>query len=393
MAKIYKRSPDGTIALEDGRVPYQVPNPAYLYDLWAPLLGASPLFTYLMLARLARAKITKGIALKKLAMALGGMCDKTLKKHCVILKEMGFIKMRTPNEQERRQGICTIFQILDAPSKVTPAHVKFAQDKSWAPNRKDWEYKPLVEWLIDDEEMVEGQETWDQVEFEADEVCADEDCFEGTTSVNADSQEGNADSQQVNADLSIDSSIDSSIEQSRNRAPRASAMDRQHSLVGGNLTPSGPKKMDGDERSAYSFRFDDPNMPKVGSLVIDVVSKAGKPVSALSKNAVDDLRKAVLLKNGETELSPENMYEKYGDLFSKWVKTLPNVLTDQHSKRLTPGNMVDYIRRYDMVKWGFFAYLQTQHGVEAGTPAGSPKRRSTNAYEARREALGHDGHQ
>lgn len=162
MTAIYNRFPDGTISLKDGCKAFGVDIPAYVYDLWGPLIGIDVIGVFGMLCRLARDNKVQ-FSIEDLSSACAED-DKTFRKHLRILKTFQFIRMRTPNEQMRRLGIKTTIYILDAPSVVTPAHIEYAINEKWTPRAKGWSYRPLVRWLIDDAEADAGEEQeWDEI--------------------------------------------------------------------------------------------------------------------------------------------------------------------------------------------------------------------------------------
>ena len=157
---IYDRYKSGTISLKDGREAWRVDVPAYVYDLWCPLIGTDVVGVYGMLCRLARdKKATLGI---RELMHVCGKDSKTLRKILSILKTFGFLKMRTPNKEMRCKGIKTLYLLLDPPNRVTPTHIELAIQKGWAPQRQDWLYSPLVEWLIEDVDAG-NEEPWDEI--------------------------------------------------------------------------------------------------------------------------------------------------------------------------------------------------------------------------------------
>lgn len=168
---IYIRTED-SIALEDGRKPYDVDIPAYVYDLWMPLIGSDVIGFYGVLCRLSRGNdlMERGKGLSIADFEEATQKDrKTIAKFLQILSAMRFLRYRPPmSEAERRAGVRTKIRVLDAPTKVTNADIKFAMDKDWTPKRKNWKYKPLTDWLIK-KPQPEPETEWLDVRFEDDE--------------------------------------------------------------------------------------------------------------------------------------------------------------------------------------------------------------------------------
>jgi len=138
--QIYAREKE-MIHLIPDRKAWGVDIPAYVYDLWMPLVGSDVIAFYGVLWRLARGGVTKGLSQKELAAACK-KGNKTIARYAQILEDCGFIQTSIPNEKLRRLGFTTTYTVLDPPSFISEETIK-----KYAP---DGDYEPLCPWLVED---------------------------------------------------------------------------------------------------------------------------------------------------------------------------------------------------------------------------------------------------
>ncbi len=145
MTVLYKRDDDG-IRVLDGRKSFDVDIPAYVYDLWMPLIGSDAVGIYGFLCRLAMSGKVSRLGVKKLAKACH-IGDKTFTKQAILLRDCGFIRIKTPKEEERKRGVSTIYTVLDAPRDIS-----FETINSYTDGNPE-SYQPITWWFIDPEDQ------------------------------------------------------------------------------------------------------------------------------------------------------------------------------------------------------------------------------------------------
>lgn len=349
--KIYQKTAH-SIKLEDGRESWDVDIPAHAFDLWAPLIGTDVIGVYGMLLRLARANVTHGVGLKKLALACGGKCDKTFKEYCQILHDFGFIRMKTPSEEQRKMGVSTIFRLLNVPKTVTDQHVAYAQQQGWAPKRKNWKYQPLVGWLIAKPEDDADDMPWNEVRFLLQET--EESTEEPEVAGNPDTPSANTDTVSENADLSIDPSVDPSLQTNARPASAGPATAKKSDWK--NRTPrtnrgAAVSDRESDAPKKGKVGYKDPAFPSVAHLILRILKDAGHDVYELSANQIKQLTSPVIVKGIGEMPSPQQEYETYAVRFDHFAERVLNMdalvkRRDVLHEKITPQKVIDAVCGY-----------------------------------------------
>lgn len=145
--KLYDQDEQGGFAFKSERKAWGVDIPAYVYDLWMPLLGSDSLGVLGVYYRLAREDKIYRITLKELATACRIGTGK-LTKINTMLAECKFIKLEKPEGWQRAAHYTTVIHVFDAPSVVSSrAIIKYAILSG---------YKPLSHWLVEKSENPNG---------------------------------------------------------------------------------------------------------------------------------------------------------------------------------------------------------------------------------------------
>lgn len=143
MTAIYQENDDGSIEFKSERRSWNVDIPAYVYDIWLPLLGSDAVGVYGVYCRLERAGKVNGMTLRKLA----EKCRIGWKKLTDIndmLTDCRFIRVEKPQGLNKRTHKSTVFTVLDPPMKVESWHIAMYGSKGL-----NWEYEPLTPWLTE----------------------------------------------------------------------------------------------------------------------------------------------------------------------------------------------------------------------------------------------------
>ena len=141
--KLYFEAEDGSIAFKSERKAWGVDTPAYVYDLWLPLLGIDAIGLYGVYCRLEREGEVKGLNVHKLARKcrVGTETINSLNDKLVAAR---FIRVEKPESWQKLAHFTTKIITLDAPKEVTPSDIEIFRPKRGAA----WEYEPLSPWLI-----------------------------------------------------------------------------------------------------------------------------------------------------------------------------------------------------------------------------------------------------
>ncbi len=140
MTILYNTTENGTIEFRSERKAWGVDIPAYVYDLWLPVLGAETVGVLGVYYRLEREGQVKGITLQKLARKCRIGTDK-LEAINVKLAACGFIRVEKPMGWQKLAHYTTAITTLDPPMAVSTELV----DQYGLSD-----YEPLCPWLVGD---------------------------------------------------------------------------------------------------------------------------------------------------------------------------------------------------------------------------------------------------
>lgn len=148
MTTLYEVQEDGGIEFASERRAWGVDIPAYVYDLWMPLLGSDIIGMLGVYYRLERDSEVKGLSLKKLAVKCCKSSN-TLAAFNEILEDCGFIRIIRPIGDEITRHFTLRIVTLDPPGSVSNDVIeKYAPKDKEGDIRKDWKYEPLTPWLV-----------------------------------------------------------------------------------------------------------------------------------------------------------------------------------------------------------------------------------------------------
>lgn len=396
---LYKKQ-DGGVVVKNADASWGVDIPAYVYDIWNPLLKPHGMNVLGMLRRLSREGRVKGLTLKDLAAACG-MSNKTFAAYAKLLKNCGFIKMKTPNEQERKEGVSTVFECQKPPDHVSAEMIKLLTGDH--PER----YKPVVAWLFEKDEAPEDPE-WDEIDPPEEEAGENEPpkslvSIDTCTGVNLHEAGCQSTASSVLIDtISIDPLLVPSIlDQSQFLGPeiRDSGQDADDPISGDDPVqtqtvtvkvldgPDQPNALSPDQWKAEIARRQggvagkanpnaeersvnmkprkavaaktNANLPDVCQLAIrSLHAVQARTDSKFTDEQIGELTTMpIRLHSGEImDFTVADLYTQHRVEFDAWVMGLPAVLK-AHNHRLTPANMVKYMRSYDMNVVGFVAFM------------------------------------
>lgn len=143
--KLYTVNDDGAIRFKMGHRAWGVDVPAYVYDIWMPLLGATAVGVYAAYCRLGYERKIWGQGIKELAEAMR-LGDKTLAGINDMLAECGFIRIEIPQGQHRVMHWTTKITILEPPREIPVTLLE-----KYVICNDPIRYKTLVPWLVDDD--------------------------------------------------------------------------------------------------------------------------------------------------------------------------------------------------------------------------------------------------
>lgn len=145
MTKLYTADDEGGILFKMGHNAWGVSVPAYVYDIWQPLLGVTAIGVYTTYTRLGYERQVFGQGLRELAAAMR-IGPNRLQNANEVLAECGFIAIDVPQGHQRKMHYTTKITVLEAP-RVVPANIL----KKYVINGEPERYRTLVPWLVDEE--------------------------------------------------------------------------------------------------------------------------------------------------------------------------------------------------------------------------------------------------
>lgn len=170
MTKLYQHTDTGVQIINRIAEDNDIRITLNIIDLWTPLLGTDVLGFYVVLKRLSFGDgRTRHITVRHL-MDASHKDDRSIAKFTEILREFQFINTITPDEQQRRAGKSIVYILESPPRSITSRHIAFAKEQGWTPKRKDWEYKTLVPWMTEKEELGIPEEEFDGTKFRLSEI-------------------------------------------------------------------------------------------------------------------------------------------------------------------------------------------------------------------------------
>lgn len=148
MTTIYQQDETGSIEFKSERKAWGVDIPAYVYDLWMPLIGSDCLGVLGVYYRLEREGNVHGMSLKRLAKMCRIGKDKL---HTIneTLKECGFIRIEKPTGWQRLAHYTTKIITMDPPQSVSAEIIEQFRPKPRPGYEDTWEYEPLTQWLVE----------------------------------------------------------------------------------------------------------------------------------------------------------------------------------------------------------------------------------------------------
>lgn len=148
MTTLYEASEDGSVSFQSHRRAWGVSIPAFVYDLWMPLIGSDDIGVYGVYCRLERDSEVRGITMKTLAMKCRKGVD-TLRKINERLELCGFIKVVKPEGWQVTAHYTTKIIVLDPPQSVSSALIEHFRPRNPDGTPTEWEYEPLAPWLVE----------------------------------------------------------------------------------------------------------------------------------------------------------------------------------------------------------------------------------------------------
>ncbi len=149
MTTLYNTQKDGSVEFRSEQTGWVVNIPAYILDLWTPLLGSDAMGVYLAYLRLERDGVIKGMTFKKLAIKCRIGSDK-LARINEWLVDCGFIRIEKPEGWQKLAHFTTKVIVLNAPTTVPAEAIEKYRPKDKDGNNTEWEYEPLSDWLFED---------------------------------------------------------------------------------------------------------------------------------------------------------------------------------------------------------------------------------------------------
>lgn len=301
---IYENTEDGGIAVKSGRRAWGVDIPAYVYDLWMPLIGSDSIGVYGVLWRLAINGKTRKASLKKLATACR-KGDKTLSAIFDLLKECGFIDIEKPESWQKLAKFTTTYIVLDPPKRVTPELIEKYKHPSG--------YFPLSTWLVQ-----------------------------------SSSNDRQSSSDDINQSSSDDANIDPSNDPS-NGLPVAATGKRRNDWRGNTpIAPSGEASTTNEGKAYRSLE-----------LYILKAMKKQKLTDPQRESLWSEVR--IVSRGEETRYpSPADLYED-NEQFKTFAEEKIDAMVNSSSGKVGATGVVDAIRSYEHVN-GWLTYQLKQGG-------------------------------
>lgn len=144
--KLYEVDPEGTTQFKMGHRAWGVDVPAYVYDLWMPLIGVTAAGVYAVYSRLGYERKIWGQGILELAAAMR-IGPNTLGAINETLAECGFIEIEIPQGHQRKMHYTTRITVLQAPSAIAPALVE-----KYTVGGDATRYRTLVPWLTEEDQ-------------------------------------------------------------------------------------------------------------------------------------------------------------------------------------------------------------------------------------------------
>lgn len=139
--KLYHPTAEGGIAFKSTRQPWEVRIPAWVYDLWMPLVGAEAMGVYALYCRLEMNDGVRGITMRDIARA-ARIGDKRLSDINKALQDCGFITVNKPDGAKRLMHWTTEIIVHDPPQDIAATTIQKYQHPQG--------YTPVSKWLVGD---------------------------------------------------------------------------------------------------------------------------------------------------------------------------------------------------------------------------------------------------
>lgn len=145
MSIVYQVSRDGHYQVIPGGKEWNVFIPAYVYDLWMPLLGAEAIGVYGAYVRLGfQNDAVYGRTLNEWAQVFR-IGTRTLAAINAALEECGFIRIEHPSVTQKQKGFTTKIIVLNPPREVLPELIR-----KYAINGDPERYQLLTPWFLEE---------------------------------------------------------------------------------------------------------------------------------------------------------------------------------------------------------------------------------------------------
>jgi len=142
--KLYTADDSGSISVIVGHNAWGVDIPAFVYDIWGPLIGVKAIGVYGTYCRLGVERIIYGRTVKELAAAMR-ISDNSLVKINALLVDCGFISIETPRGWQRKANWTTRITVLEPPRAISSELME-----KYSKNGDTTTYRPLAHWLADE---------------------------------------------------------------------------------------------------------------------------------------------------------------------------------------------------------------------------------------------------
>jgi hypothetical protein len=137
--KLYQPTAEGGITFKSERRAWEVRVPAWVYDLWMPLVGAEAIGVYSLYCRLEMNEGVRKITMRDIARA-ARIGDKRLGAINATLQDCGFITVNKPDGAKRLMHWTTEIIVHDPPQDIAAATIKKYQHPQG--------YTPVSKWLV-----------------------------------------------------------------------------------------------------------------------------------------------------------------------------------------------------------------------------------------------------
>lgn len=148
----YQVSRNGHYQVIPGGKKWKVFIPAYIYDLWMPLLGAEAIGVYGAYVRLGYQNDgVYGRTLNKWAQVFR-ISTRTLAAINDALEECGFIRIEHPSVTQKQKGFTTKIIVLNPPREVSPELIR-----KYAINGDPERYQLLTPWFLEGDSEAQSE--------------------------------------------------------------------------------------------------------------------------------------------------------------------------------------------------------------------------------------------